>query len=133
MRQTRGRHDASSFLLHTHTSHCELERDAEVIVRIQRNAKISKQVRKTGSEGATGDSEQQAHRGMTLNPATIHSDPDDIVTLGLSSDQEVQPDRGLTLNLDGSSSTLSLADPGSSEIRIMRWNTSDSSDEILCE
>src|SRR5215469_4237491 len=43
--------------------------------------------------------EQQADRGMTLNPATIHSDPDDIVTLGLSPSQEVQPDRGLPLNL----------------------------------
>jgi hypothetical protein len=44
--------------------------------------------------------EQQADRGMTLNPATIHSDLDDIVTLGLSPSQEVQPDRGLTLNLE---------------------------------
>jgi hypothetical protein len=44
--------------------------------------------------------EQQADRGMTLNPATIHSDLDNSVTLGLSPDQELQPDRGLTLNLE---------------------------------
>jgi hypothetical protein len=44
--------------------------------------------------------EQQADRGMTLSPATNHSDPDDIVTLGLSPSQEVQSDRGLTLNLE---------------------------------
>jgi hypothetical protein len=50
--------------------------------------------------------EQQADRGMTLNPATIHSDLDDIVTLGLSPSQEVQPDRGLTLNLETTHSDL---------------------------
>ena len=44
--------------------------------------------------------EQQADRGMTLNPDTIHSDLDDIVTLGLPPGQELQPDRGLTLNLE---------------------------------
>jgi hypothetical protein len=44
--------------------------------------------------------EQQADRGMTLNPATIHSDFEDAVTLGLSPSQEVQPDRGLPLNLE---------------------------------
>jgi hypothetical protein len=44
--------------------------------------------------------EQQADRGMTLNPATIHSDLNDVVTLGRSPEQELQPDRGLTLNLE---------------------------------
>jgi hypothetical protein len=44
--------------------------------------------------------EQQADHGMTLNPATIHSDLDDIVTLGLSPNQEVQPRHGLALNLE---------------------------------
>src|SRR5262249_52264071 len=44
--------------------------------------------------------EQQADRGMTLNPATIHSDFEDAVTLGLSPSQEVQPDRGVPLNLE---------------------------------
>ena len=42
--------------------------------------------------------EQQADRGMTLNPDTIHSDLNDIVTLGLPPGQELQPDRGMTLN-----------------------------------
>jgi hypothetical protein len=35
-----------------------------------------------------------------LNPDTIHSDVDDIVTLGLPPGQELQPDRGMTLNLE---------------------------------
>jgi hypothetical protein len=43
---------------------------------------------------------------MTLNPATIHSDLDDIVTLGLSPSQEVQPDRSLPLNLETIDSDL---------------------------
>jgi hypothetical protein len=50
--------------------------------------------------------EQQTDRGMTLNPATIHSDLDDIVTLGFSPDQELQPDRGLTLTLETIHSSL---------------------------
>jgi hypothetical protein len=65
--------------------------------------------------------EQQADRGMTLNPATIHSDLDDVVTLGLSPDQELQPDRGLTLNLDTIHSDLdnivTLGLPSSQELQ----------------
>jgi hypothetical protein len=44
--------------------------------------------------------QQQTDPDMTFNPATIDSDLDDIVTLGLSPNQELQPDRGLTLNLE---------------------------------
>ena len=42
--------------------------------------------------------EQQADRGMTLNPDTIHSDLDDIVTLGLQPSQELNVNRSRTLN-----------------------------------
>jgi hypothetical protein len=44
--------------------------------------------------------QQQIDPDMTLNPATIDPNLDDIVTLGLSPNQELQPDRGLTLNLE---------------------------------
>jgi hypothetical protein len=43
--------------------------------------------------------ELEADRGKALNPETVHSDLDDIVTLGLPPGQELQPDRGMTLNL----------------------------------
>ena len=64
------------------------------------NPTISSHSQNTSHKGETPGHEQQADHGMTLNPATIHSDPDDIVTLGLSPDQELQPDRGLTMNLE---------------------------------
>jgi hypothetical protein len=84
-------HDGRSFFNHTDPS---------------KNADQVEQVddRGPGKEKGLVDSlpgqEQQADRGMTLNPATIHSDPDNIGTLGPSPDQELQPDRGLTLNLE---------------------------------
>ena len=71
--------------------------------------------------------EQQADRGMTLNPATIHSDLNDVVTLGRSPEQELQPDRGLTLNLEtvhsdlGNIVTLEL--PPSQELQADRGMT----------
>ena len=43
--------------------------------------------------------ELQADRGKALNPDTIHSDLDEIVTLGPPPSQELQADRGMTLNL----------------------------------
>jgi hypothetical protein len=89
-------HDGRSFSNHAqdHTDH---SKKADQVVQVDD--------RGPGKEKGFFDSlppgqEQQADRGMTLNPATIHSDPDDIVTLGLSPSQEVQPDRGLTLNLE---------------------------------
>src|SRR5260370_27843366 len=44
--------------------------------------------------------ELQADRGRALNPDTIHSDLDDIVTRGLPPGQELQADRGRALNPD---------------------------------
>jgi hypothetical protein len=44
--------------------------------------------------------EQQADPDMTLNPATIDSNLDDIEILGPLPNQELAPDRGLTLNLE---------------------------------
>jgi len=89
-------HDGRSFSNHAqdHTDH---SKKADQVVQVDD--------RGPGKEKGFVDSlppgqEQQADRGMTLNPATIHSDLDDIVTLGLSPDQELQPDRGLTLNLE---------------------------------
>jgi len=43
--------------------------------------------------------ELEADRGKALNPDTIHSDLDEIVTLGLPPSQELKADRGMTLNL----------------------------------
>jgi len=89
-------HDARSFSNHAqdHTDH---SKKADQAVQVDD--------RGPGKERGFVDSlppgrEQQADRGMTLNPDTIHSDLNDIVTLGLSTDQELQPDRGLTLNLE---------------------------------
>jgi hypothetical protein len=89
-------HDGRSFSNHAqdHTDH---SKKADQVVQVDD--------RGPGKEKGFVDSlppgqEQQADHGMTLNPATIHSDLDDIVTLGLSPSQEVQPDRGLTLNLE---------------------------------
>ena len=42
--------------------------------------------------------EQQADRGMTLNPATIHSDLEDSATLGLPLAHELQADSGRRFN-----------------------------------
>jgi hypothetical protein len=44
--------------------------------------------------------ELQADRGRALNPDTIHSDLDEIVTRGLPPGQELQADRGRALNPD---------------------------------
>ena len=44
--------------------------------------------------------ELQADRGKALNPDTIHSDLDDIVTRGLPPGQELQADRGRAVNPD---------------------------------
>jgi len=44
--------------------------------------------------------ELQADRARALNPDTIHSDLDDIVTRGLPPGQELQADRGRALNPD---------------------------------
>jgi hypothetical protein len=44
--------------------------------------------------------ELQADRGKALNLETIHSDQDNIVTLGLPPGKELQPDREMTLNLE---------------------------------
>jgi hypothetical protein len=88
-------HDGRSFSNHAqdHTDHSKKADQAVQVVD-----------RGPGKEKGLVDSlpgqEQQADRGMTLNPVTIHSDPDNIVTLGPSPDQELQPDRGLTLNLE---------------------------------
>jgi hypothetical protein len=89
-------HDGRSFSNHAqdHTDH---SKKADQVVQVDD--------RGPGKEKGFVDSlppsqEQQTDRGMTLNPATIHSDLDDIVTLGFSPDQELQPDRGLTLTLE---------------------------------
>ena len=89
-------HDGRSFSNHAqdHTDHSN---KADQVVQVDD--------RGPGKEKGFVDSlspgqEQQADRGMTLNPDTIHSDLDDIVTLGLPPGQEVQADRGLTVNLE---------------------------------
>jgi hypothetical protein len=89
-------HDGRSFSNHAQ-DHSDHSKKADQVVQVDD--------RGPGKEKGFVDSlppgqEHQADRGITLNPATIHSDPDDIVTLGPSPDQEVQPDRGLTLNLE---------------------------------
>jgi hypothetical protein len=114
-------HDGRSFSNHAqdHTDH---SKKADQVVQVDN--------RGPGTEKGFVDSlppgqEQQADRGVTLNPATNHSDLDDIVTLGLSPGKELQPDRGLTLNLETIHSDLDdivtrglkpgqelLADPG---------------------
>ena len=83
-------HDGRSFSNHAqdHTDH---SKKADQAVQVDD--------RGPGKERGFVDSlppgrEHQADRGMTLNPDTIHSDLNDIVTLGLSPDQELQPDRG---------------------------------------
>jgi hypothetical protein len=86
-------HDGRSFSNHAqdHTDH---SKKADQVVQVDD--------RGPGKEKGFVDSlpPGQADRGMTLNPATIHSDLDEIVTLGLSPGQELQPDRELTLNLE---------------------------------
>jgi hypothetical protein len=89
-------HDGRSFSNHAQ-DHSDHSKKADQVVQVDD--------RGPGKEKGFVDSlppgqEQQADRGMTLNPATIHSDPDDIVTIGPSPEQELQPDRGLTLNLE---------------------------------
>ena len=102
-------HDGRSFSSHSHSTqslaqhHTDHSNKADQVVQVDD--------RGPGKEKGFVDSlppgqEQQADRGMTLNPDTIHSDLDDIVTLGLPPGQELQPDRGLTLNLETINSDL---------------------------
>ena len=88
-------HDGRSFSNHAQ-DHTDPSKKADQVEQVDD--------RGPGKEKGLVDSlpgqEQQADRGTTLNPVTIHSDPDNIVTLGPSPDQELQPDRGLTLNLE---------------------------------
>jgi len=79
-------HDGRSFSNHAQ-DHTDPSRKADHVEQVDD--------RGPGKEKGFVDSpppgqEQQADRGMTLNPAT----------LGLSPDQDLQPDRGLTLNLE---------------------------------
>jgi hypothetical protein len=88
-------HDGRSFSNHAQ-DHTDPSKKADQVVQVDD--------RGPGKEKGFVDSlppgrGQQADRGMTLT-ATIHSDPDDFVTLAPSPDQELQPDRGLTLNLE---------------------------------
>jgi hypothetical protein len=46
------------------------------------------------------DLELQAHRSVTLNPDTIHADPDNVVAIGLQPNQGLQAHRSVTLNPD---------------------------------
>ena len=52
--------------------------------------------------------ELQADHSVTLNPDTIHADPDNVVAIGLQPNQGLRADRSVTLNPD----TIH-ADPGS--------------------
>ncbi len=102
-------HDGRSFSSHSHSTqslaqhHTDHSNKADQVVQVDDRGR--------GKEKGFVDSlppgqEQQADRGMTLNPDTIHSDLDDIVTLGLPPGQELQPDRGLTLDLETINSDL---------------------------
>jgi hypothetical protein len=44
--------------------------------------------------------ELQADHSVTLNPDTIHADPDNVVAIGLQPNQGLQADRSVTLNPD---------------------------------
>jgi hypothetical protein len=94
-------HDGRSFSSHSHSTeslaqhHTDHSNKADQVVQVDDRGR--------GKEKGFVDSlppgqEQQADRGMTLNPDTIHSDPDDIVTRELPPSLELNLDRGVALN-----------------------------------
>jgi hypothetical protein len=96
-----GTNDGRSFSSHSTQSLAQHQTDhatkADQVVQVED--------RGPGKEKGMVDSlppgqEQQTDPGKALNPDTIHSDLDDIVTPGLSPGQELQADPGKALNLE---------------------------------
>jgi hypothetical protein len=97
-----GTHDGRSFSSRSHSMHSLAQHPADHSKKADRVVQVDD--RGVGKEKGFVDSlppgrELQADRGKALNPDTIHSDLDEIVTLGLPPSQELQADRGMTLNL----------------------------------
>jgi hypothetical protein len=98
-----GTHDGRSFSSHSHSTHSLAQDHTAHSTKADQVVQVED--RGPGKEKGFVDSlppgrEQQADRGMTLNPDTIHSDLNDIVTPGLPPGQDLQPDHGDTLNLE---------------------------------
>ena len=97
-----GTHDGRSFSSLSHSMHSLAQHPADHSKKADQVVQVDD--RGAGKEKGFVDSlppgrELEADRGKALNPDTIHSDLDEIVTLGLPPSQELKADRGMTLNL----------------------------------
>jgi len=98
-----GTHDGRSFSSHSHSTQSLAQHQSDHSKKADQVVQVED--RGPGKEKGIVDSRPpgqglQPDRGKELNQDTIHSNLDDIVTLGLPPGQEVQPDRGMTLNLE---------------------------------
>src|SRR5271165_36127 len=97
-----GTHDGRSFSSLSHSMHSLAQHPADHSKKADQVVQVDD--RGAGKEKGFVDSlppgrELEADRGKALNPDTIHSDLDNIVTLGPPPSLELQADRGMTLNL----------------------------------
>ena len=98
-----GTHDGRSLSSHSHSTHSLAQHHADHSKKAEKVVQVDD--RGAGKKKGFVDDlppgqELQVERGKELNPDKIHSDLDDIVTLGLPPGQELQVDRGMTLNLE---------------------------------
>jgi hypothetical protein len=96
-----GTPDGRSFSNHTHAQHSLAQDHLAHITKADQAVQVDdKGPGKTKGfvDSLPPNQELQADRSVTLNPETIHSDPEDFATLGLQSGQELQADSGRALN-----------------------------------